>query len=130
MCGATPVIVDVDLQSWCIDPNQIRTAVSENTKALIAVDNYGALADIEEIKRHLPSHVPVIEDAAESFPSYPEERCKKFKGDLVTTSFYANKVVTSAEGGAVIGPIKHIAKIDSLKNSFFVLLTLVDDLFV
>jgi perosamine synthetase len=116
MCGATPVVVDVDEKSWCIDPKKIQGAISGKTKALIAVDNYGALADIRNIKSQLPSHISVIEDAAESFPSYPAERSKKFKGDFVTTSFYANKIVTSAEGGAITGPKNHIAKINSLKN--------------
>lgn len=116
MCGATPVVVDVDSINWCIDPEKVKAAVNMKTKAIIAVDNYGAIANIERIKQQLPPDVVVIEDAAESFPSYMIERNGRFNGDFVTTSFYANKIVTSAEGGAITGPSEYIEKINSLKN--------------
>ena len=116
MCGATPVVVDVDINSWCLDPILVCNAITEKTKAVIAIDNYGALANIKEIKKLIPEHIQVIEDAAESFPSLLNVAEEHYLGDFVTTSFYANKVVTSAEGGAVSGPKKNIEKIQSLKN--------------
>ncbi len=116
MCGATPVVLDVDENTWCIDPRLIKNAITERTKALIAIDNYGMLADILEIKKCIPDRVVLIQDAAESFPSLLQGREGIFQGDFVTTSFYANKIVTSAEGGAISGPARFVEKIKSLKN--------------
>ena len=116
MCGATPVVVDVDINSWCLDPVLVSRAITDKTRAVIAIDNYGVLAKIKEIKKMIPGHIPVIEDAAESFPSLSKFTNGIFSGDFVTTSFYANKILTSAEGGAITGPKKNIEKIQSLKN--------------
>jgi len=116
MCGATPVVVDVDIKSWCLDTNLVAGAVTERTKAVIAIDNYGIFADIQEIKRLIPKQITVIQDAAESFPTILKSAQHLFTGDFVTTSFYANKVVTSAEGGAIAGPSMYLEKIRSLKN--------------
>lgn len=116
MCGAIPVLLDVDIDSWCLDPNLVASAVSDKTKAVIAIDNYGKQANIGKIKELIPSQIQVIEDAAESFPSLMQFTNNLYKGDFVTTSFYANKIVTSAEGGAITGPKKYIEKIKSLKS--------------
>lgn len=116
MCGATPVVVDVEESTWCIDSTLIENALSERTKAVIAIDNYGILANIDEIKKCIPENVFLIQDAAESFPSLYQQSNDVFKGDFVTTSFYANKIVTSAEGGAISGPKQFVEKIKSLKN--------------
>jgi perosamine synthetase len=116
MCGATPVTVDVDLKSWCINPHLVTRAVTDKTKAVIVIDNYGVPAKIREIKEMIPENVFVIEDAAESFPSLSISESEAFSGDFVTTSFYANKILTSAEGGAITGPSSYIEKIKSLKN--------------
>ena len=116
MCGAVPVVVDVDINTWCLDPILVKKAITKNSKAVIAIDNYGALANIEEIKKLIPQNIPIIEDAAESFPLMNAAREVSFLGDFITTSFYANKIVTSAEGGAVAGSSEFIEKIKSLKN--------------
>jgi perosamine synthetase len=116
MCGAIPVVIDVNEKTWCIDTNMITNALSKRTKALIAIDNYGSFADIPEIRKHLPERVFLIQDAAESFPSKLSATNELFQGDFVTTSFYANKILTSAEGGAISGPVQYIDKIKSLKN--------------
>ena len=116
MCGATPVVVDVDIKSWCLDPDLVAGAVTERTKAVIAIDNYGIFADIQAIKRLIPEQIIVIQDAAESFPTILKSAQHLFTGDLITTSFYANKIVTAAEGGAITGPSVYLEKIKSLKN--------------
>jgi perosamine synthetase len=116
MCKATPVVVDVNLNDWCIDPELVVNAVSDRTKAIIAIDNYGVFANISEIRAKVSKDVLIIQDAAETFPSNFYSGENWFQGDLVTTSFYANKVITSAEGGAICGPSDLIRKITSLKN--------------
>ena len=116
MCNATPVAIDVDPESWCINPELAAEAVTNKTKAIIAVDNYGRLADIPRLRELLPDSIVIIQDAAESFPGPLGRSSSEFLGDFVTMSFYANKIVTSAEGGAVYGPSEFIDKICSLKN--------------
>jgi len=116
MCGATPVVVDVDKFTWCLDPELVSMAITKRTKAIIAIDNYGLFANIERIRTLIPDNIVIIEDAAESFPSIYSSPHDLYKGDFITTSFYANKVVTSGEGGAISGEPEFIAKINSLKS--------------
>jgi perosamine synthetase len=113
-CGATPVIADVSKEDWNINPSDIRRCISEKTKALIAVDNYGRLNNFYNIRSVVNDKFPIIQDAAESFPlSFTSPNGF---GDLITLSFYGNKVFTSAEGGAVAGKSVLIDKIRSMKN--------------
>jgi perosamine synthetase len=115
-CGAKPVVVDIGKDSWNIDPESISKAVTSKTKAVICVDNYGILADYGKIREILPKNIPIIQDASESFPSFGTSKSKIFQGDLITFSFYANKVFTSGEGGAIFANEEIIGKIRTLKN--------------
>lgn len=95
-CGATPVVADVSSDNWNIDPVDLQRCISANTKALIVVDNYGKLNNFRELREIVNNRFPIIQDAAESFP----DSCLPGNslGDLLTFSFYGNKVFTSAEG--------------------------------
>lgn len=116
-CGATPVVVDVDESNWCLNPSAVVNAITKKTKAIIAVDNYGFSAPIQDIRSKLKSDILVIQDSAESFPcNFESNRDARFLGDIITTSFYANKVFTSGEGGAVLAKDTFIQKINNLKN--------------
>lgn len=113
-CGATPIIADINREDWNIDPRDIEKCISQKTKALIAVDNYGRLNNFHSIRNVVKDRFPIIQDAAESFPlSFTSPNGF---GDLITLSFYGNKVFTSAEGGAVAGKSALIEKIRSMKN--------------
>lgn len=114
-CGATPVVVDVDIKDWCIDKGSLKAALSSKTKAVIAVDNYGFKADTNSIRKIVGNEIGIIRDAAEAFP---DRKGKIVFGeeDLVTTSFYANKIVTAGEGGAIWGSRELIDHICILKN--------------
>ncbi len=116
MCNATPVIVDINPSDWCIDTDLVINAITDRTRAIIVIDNYGVFGPIENLRNRIPQDICIIEDAAESFPTNTYNQKNSFKGDLVTTSFYANKVLTSAEGGAICGPSDLIFRINSLKN--------------
>ena len=113
-CGATPIIADVSSLDWNIDPTDIARCISDQTKALIAVDNYGRLNDFHRLRSVVDGKFVIIQDAAESFPR--AFTSGNGYGDLITLSFYGNKVFTSAEGGAVAGSFEIIQKIRSLKN--------------
>lgn len=101
--GGTPVFVDVERESWCIDPNAVAAAVSERTVGIIAVDLYGNLPDFEELKRVAAKRkLWILEDAAEApFASNSQGPAGSF-GLASSFSFFGNKVITSGEGGAVV----------------------------
>ena len=100
--GAEPVFVDVDPETWCLDPNLIEAAISRRTKGIIPVHLYGHPADMDPIKHLAGVHgLWVVEDAAEA-------HFAKYKGcptgslaSIATFSFYGNKIITSGEGGAL-----------------------------
>lgn len=98
--GATPVIVDVERSSWCIDPKEIKKAITKKTKAIIPVHVYGHACDMDPImtlaKKH---HLYVIEDAAEAHGATYKGRKVGSFGDINCFSFFANKIITTGEGG-------------------------------
>jgi perosamine synthetase len=100
--GAVPVFVDVDPQTWCIDPERLQEAITPNTKGIIVVHLYGHPADMDAINRIADSHgLWVVEDAAEApFAAY-KGKATGGLGRIGIFSFYGNKVISSGEGGAL-----------------------------
>lgn len=98
--GATPVIVDVEEDSWCIDPKKIEEAITEKTKAVIPVHLYGQACDMDAITALAKQYnLSVIEDCAEAHGAmYKGKKVGSF-GDIGCFSFYGNKVITTGEGG-------------------------------
>ena len=100
--GAEPVFIDVDPETWCIDPDKLEAAITRRTRGIIPVHLLGHPADMDRINRVADVHgLWVIEDAAEALGA-------KYKGQPVgslshcaTFSFFGNKVITSGEGGAI-----------------------------
>ena len=101
--GATPVIVDIEEESWCIDPSKIEQAITSKTKAIIPVHIYGQPCDMEAIMKIAKAHnLKVIEDAAEAHGAkFNGQRVGSF-GDIACFSFFGNKVITTGEGGMCI----------------------------
>lgn len=101
-CGAVPIPVDAD-ETWNIDPEGIEQALTEKTRAIVVVHTYGHPARIDRIvdiaRRH---NLWIIEDAAEALGARALGRPIGSFGDLAIFSFYANKVVTTGEGGMVV----------------------------
>ena len=99
-CGATPVIVDVDEQTWCLSLAGIERACTPNTRAIIPVHLYGRPAEMGPISAFAARHaIAVVEDCAEAHGArYAGRPVGKF-GDISCFSFYANKIVTTGEGG-------------------------------
>lgn len=100
--GATPVLVDVDEDTWNVSPRAVETALTDRTAAVIAVDLYGNPADYESLRAITANRgIPLIADAAESIGGMSGGRATGVQADLSVFSFFGNKVVTSGEGGAV-----------------------------
>lgn len=100
--GATPVMVDVRADSWCMDVEKVASAITDRTKAIIPVHLYGHPADMPAIMTLARKHgLHVIEDAAEAHgASIAGKRVGCF-GDCGVFSFYGNKIITTGEGGMI-----------------------------
>jgi perosamine synthetase len=101
--GATPILVDVELDTWNMDVSQIEAKITSRTKAIMVVHIYGLPVDMNPVLEIAERHgLRVIEDAAESHgQNYMGRPCGSF-GDISTFSFYPNKHITTGEGGMVV----------------------------
>jgi perosamine synthetase len=101
--GATPVIVDVEEDSWCIDPKAIEKAITPKTKAIIPVHLYGQACDMATIMDIANKYnLKVIEDCAEAHGAMFDGKKVGSFGDIGCFSFYGNKVITTGEGGMCV----------------------------
>ncbi|MBF4508940.1 MAG: DegT/DnrJ/EryC1/StrS family aminotransferase [Aeromicrobium sp.] len=101
--GCVPVLVDADPETWCMDAGAIEARITERTRAIMPVHIYGHPVDMDPVRDIARRHgLVVIEDAAEAHgATYRGTRCGGL-GDLSCFSFYANKIVTTGEGGMVL----------------------------
>ncbi|MEO9298572.1 DegT/DnrJ/EryC1/StrS family aminotransferase [Devosia alba] len=101
--GATPVLVDILPDTWCLDPARVEAAITPHTKAIIAVHIYGNLCDMDALldigRRH---GIPVIEDAAEAIGSQWLGKRAGSLGKFGTFSFHGTKTITTGEGGMFV----------------------------
>ena len=103
MAGATPVLVDVDPETACIDPAFIEKAITPRTKAIMVVHMYGHPCDMDPINEIARKHgLYVIEDCCQSHGAAYKSRLTGGLGDISVFSFYGNKVITSGEGGMLL----------------------------
>jgi perosamine synthetase len=101
-CGATPVFVDVDRDTWCISPERVREAITDRTVGMISVDLYGHPADADALAAIAAEKgLWLVEDAAEAHGARYKGRPVGSLAPVSTFSFYGNKILTSGEGGAV-----------------------------
>lgn len=120
--GATPVFCDVDINSWNMTFSNLIEVITEKTKAVLMVHTYGLVAEAELISEFCQNKgVVLIEDSAEAHGQIiGDKKCGSF-GDLSTLSFYANKHVTTGEGGAVLTNNEtFFKKLEQMKNLDFV----------
>lgn len=109
--GIKPIFVDCDLDTWCMDPKKVELAISDKTKAIAVVHPYGNLCNMNALlgisKKH---NIPLLEDAAEGFPSRYEDKFAGTLGNIGTYSFHATKTITTGEGGMVVTNDEKIAE--------------------
>jgi len=120
--GATPVLVDADPQTWNMDVSQIEEKITPNTRAIMVVHIYGLPTDMDPVLEIAKKYgLKIIEDAAEMHgQTYKGRPCGSF-GDISTFSFYANKHITTGEGGMILTDDETLAeKCRSLRNLCFV----------
>ncbi len=116
-----PILVDVDLDTWNMNPEEILKKINSKTKAIIITHIYGFPVDMSRVlKIAKRKKIFIIEDAAEVIGQrYKNRLCGSF-GDVSTFSFYANKHITTGEGGMILTNSKTIfEKSKSLRNLCF-----------
>ncbi len=115
---ATPVFVDVDINTWNMDPAAVEEAITKRTRAIIPVHLYGNPCDMDEINRIAEKHnLYVVEDASESLGAKYKGRYTGTFGDFGCLSFNGNKTITTGGGGLVVGnDLKRIEHIKFLIN--------------
>ncbi len=128
--GVIPVLVDCEPRTWCMDVTQLASHITPRTRAIMPVHIYGHPVDMDPIISLAKQHnLKIIEDAAEAHgaqylshrgtPNASWQRCGSF-GDISVFSFYANKLVTTGEGGMLLTNDPQLAeKARSLRNLCF-----------
>lgn len=119
--GATPVLVDCDPRTWCMDTHQVETRITPRTRAIMPVHIYGHPVDMDPLRELARKHeLYLVEDAAEAHGAeYKNQRVGGI-GDLSCFSFYANKIITTGEGGMVLArQANHAERARSLRNLSF-----------
>lgn len=100
--GAKPVLVDIDQETLCIDPQAIRKAITKQTRAIIPVHLYGHPANMKDIMEIANEFgLKIIEDAAEAHGALFNGKRVGGLGDCGVFSFYGNKIITTGEGGMI-----------------------------
>lgn len=98
--GARPVFIDSSIENWCIDTEKISNKLSSRTRVIIVVHVFGQVANLGEVKKIANQHgLYLIEDNAESLGSKYYGKYTGTIGDIGTYSFFANKIITTGEGG-------------------------------
>lgn len=119
--GAVPVLVDSDPQTWNMDAGRIAARITARTRAIMVVHIYGLPVDMQPILALAAAHgLKIVEDAAEMHGQDVAGRpCGSF-GDLSVFSFYANKHITTGEGGMIVTDSDALAqRCRSLRNLCF-----------
>ncbi|MDB4891994.1 MAG: DegT/DnrJ/EryC1/StrS aminotransferase [Gemmatimonadetes bacterium] len=127
--SATPVLVDADPITWCMDGAQVAARITPRTRAIMPVHIYGHPCEMDPLLELADTHgLAIVEDAAEAHgaeylsrrsgtPTW--RRCGSF-GNSSVFSFYANKLVTTGEGGMIVTDDEALAaRLRSLRNLAF-----------
>lgn len=100
-CGATPVFADVDPSTYNMTPESVAAVVTERTKAVMVVHQFGLMVDMEAMRGAVPEGVVLVEDAACAVGARYRGRSAGSLGKVAAFSFHPRKVITTGEGGMV-----------------------------
>jgi perosamine synthetase len=119
--GCIPVLVDCDPETWCMNLDEVESKVSQRTRAVMPVHMFGHPVDMRRLAALAKKFdLFIIEDAAESHGAEVAGRRVGGLGDMGCFSFYANKIVTTGEGGMVVTNSREFSdRLRSLRNLCF-----------
>lgn len=117
--GCTPIFVDIDPDTFCIDADKIEAAITPDTQAILATHVYGIPCDVEKINFIANKYnLKVIYDAAHAFGCVYGGKSLLSYGDISTCSFHATKVFHTVEGGCIIANSDNLSNEIRLNRSF------------
>ncbi len=99
-CGAKPVLTDIDIRTYNMDPDSITDKITDRTKAIVPVHLFGLCADIDAIKAAAPG-IMILEDAACAAGAMYHQQYAGSLGEAAAFSFHPRKSITTGEGGMV-----------------------------
>jgi perosamine synthetase len=109
--GAKPVLIDAEMHTWNIDTSKIEEKISKNTKVIMPVHTYGHPAEMGSIIDLAEEYnLYVVEDAAEAHGAEYKGKKVGSIGDIGCFSFYANKIITTGEGGMIVTNNEELAE--------------------
>lgn len=109
--GAKPILIDAELDTWNIDVSKIEKRITSHTRAIIPVHTYGHPADMDPILELAEKyHLHVAEDAAEAHGAKYKGKIAGSLGEMGCFSFYANKIITTGEGGMIVTNNEELAE--------------------
>lgn len=119
--GAKPVLIDSEPETWNIDVNKIEEKITSRTKAIIPVHIYGHPVDMGPLIELAEKYnLFIVEDAAEAHGALYKNKKIGSLGDIGCFSFYANKIITTGEGGMLVTNNKELAeRAKLLRNNAF-----------
>lgn len=101
--GATPVFCDVDEKNWCMSPASLESYITPRTRAIIPVNLYGNVPDMDTLRDVAARHnIAIVEDAAESIGSEYHGKPTGSLGDVGVFSFHGSKTLVTGEGGMLV----------------------------
>ncbi len=118
---AEPVVVDVEPRTWNIDPDKIEAKITDRTRAIIPIHTYGHPADMDRLRAIADKYgIDIVEDAAEAHGAEYKGRKAGSFGKMASFSFYANKIITTGEGGMIVTDDEELAnRLQTLRNYGF-----------
>jgi perosamine synthetase len=119
--NGVPVLVDSNPHTWCMDVSQVEDRITPRTRAIMPVHIYGHPVDMDALYDLAQKHnLLIIEDAAEAHGAeYKGRKCGSL-GDISCFSFYANKIITTGEGGMVLtNNVEFAEQARSIRNLCF-----------
>ncbi|MCB0918254.1 MAG: DegT/DnrJ/EryC1/StrS family aminotransferase [Actinobacteria bacterium] len=118
LTGATPVFADIELETYCLDPDAAQAAITERTAAIMPVHLYGHPAQMGRLRELADKHsLALIEDAAQAHLAAIDGRPVGAWGDIAGFSFYPTKNMTTGEGGMVTTSDPQLARrVQLLRN--------------
>ncbi len=112
-CGATPVLADADPETLGPSAKDVVRRVTSRTRAVVVVHPFGLALDLDEF---LALGVPIVEDCAQAIGAARGGRPVGSRGALAVSSFYATKLLTTGEGGAVAGARELVARVRDARD--------------
>ncbi|MBF0386269.1 MAG: DegT/DnrJ/EryC1/StrS family aminotransferase [Candidatus Omnitrophica bacterium] len=118
LMGIKPVFAEVDPDTWCMRAEDVEPCVTERTKAIVPIHNYGNVCPMDTIMAFASRKgIAVVEDAAESFASRYDGKLSGTFGTIGTFSFHATKTITTGEGGMAITDRQDLGDLMALYRS-------------